>query len=314
MLCIARFWGGPLVRIRKILCPVDFFRASEAALVYAGSLAKNYEARIHILHVIPPASSFLSFAQDTGKLVKSAHDESRLRLTRIAKTVKASGVHPSVEVRFGEIDREIVNTIGEYKANLVVAGTHGRRGFQHWLIGSVCERLLRTAPIPILTIGHVRTFAGLPNIKRVLIGIDFSAGSTEAAAWGFSIAQKYQADVTLIHVADFVMGDIPDRYRNSLLEGIRLEMEKLIPAEASTRCAITTRVEFGIPFQLILKLAERGKDNLIVLGTHGKSMLDRTLLGSSTERVIRGASCPVLAVPPGQDENVIKPGGFRTPG
>jgi nucleotide-binding universal stress UspA family protein len=145
-----------LVRIRKIICPVDFFPPSEAALSYATSLAKEYDARLHILHVIPPVSSILDFTQDTGKLVKAAHNESQLRLAKMAKTVKGSGVNASVEIRFGEIDREILNAIDEYKANLIVAGTHGRRGFQHWLIGSVCERLLRKVPIPILTIGHTK--------------------------------------------------------------------------------------------------------------------------------------------------------------
>ena len=287
-----------MIRIRKILCPVDFFPASQAALSYAASLAKTYEARLHILHIIPPASSFVSFAHDTGKLVKSTHEESQQRLAKLANTVKASGVNASVEVRFGEIDREVLNAIDEYKANLVVAGTHGRRGFQRWFLGSVCERLLRSVSIPILTITHVKKIASPPNIKRILIGIDFSEGSTEAALYGFSIARQYEAEVTLLHVTDFIMGDIPNQYRHSLLEGIRLEMEKLIPKEGATACDAATRVEFGIPFQLILKLAQRGKADLIILGTHGKSMLDRTLLGSTTERVIRGAPCPVLAIPP----------------
>jgi len=95
---------------------------------------------LHIVHVIPPVSSFLSSAHETGKLVKAAHEESEVRLAKLAENV-ASGVQTTVEVRFGEIDREILKAVGESKADLVVAGTHGRRGFEHWLIGSVCERL-----------------------------------------------------------------------------------------------------------------------------------------------------------------------------
>jgi nucleotide-binding universal stress UspA family protein len=134
-----------------------------------------------------------------------------------------------------------------------------------------------------------------------LVAIDFSEESTEAASWGFSIAQQCQADVTLLHVADFIMGDIPNRYKHALLEGIRLELEQLIPAEIPSDC--TTRVESGMPYQVILKFAVRGKADVIVLGTHGKSMLDRTLLGTAAERVIRGASCPVLSVPPKPQKN-----------
>ena len=138
----------------------------------------------------------------------------------------------------------------------------------------------------------------MPNIKRVLIGIDFSAGSHEAVSYGFSIAQECQANVTLIHVADLAIGNFADRYKQPLLDGIRLEMEKLIPAEAPNWCDIATQVEFGLPYRSILKFADREKADVIVLGTHGKSLLDRTLLGSNAERIIRGAACPVLAIPP----------------
>jgi nucleotide-binding universal stress UspA family protein len=138
-----------------------------------------------------------------------------------------------------------------------------------------------------------------------LIGIDFSAGSQEVASYGFSIAQECQANVTLIHVADLAIGDVSDRYKQSLLDGIRLQMQTLIPTEAPNWCDITTHVEFGLPYRSILKLANREKPDVIVLGTHGKNLLDRTLLGSNAERIIRGASCPVLAVPP----NPQKQGG-----
>src|SRR5262245_34155277 len=138
-----------MIRIRRILCPVDFFPASEAALSYAALTAKKYAAKVHILHVVPPASSVLSFAEDTGQLVKSAHEESERRLARMAKSLKAGRVNTSTEVRFGEIDGEILQAIEETKADLIVAGTHGRHGFDHWLIGSVCERLLRRVRVPL---------------------------------------------------------------------------------------------------------------------------------------------------------------------
>jgi nucleotide-binding universal stress UspA family protein len=291
-----------LIRLRHVLCPVDFFPASETALSYAASFSERHKARLHILHVIPPLSSFLDFGQDTGQLVKAAHEEAQLRLATMAKAIKASGVRVATEVRLGEIDREVLNAIDEHKANLIVLGTHGRRGLQHWLIGSVCERLLRTVPIPIFTTGAVKGSAGLSGIRRILIGIDFSAGCAEAVSYGFSIAEECEADVTLLHVTDFAPGDIPGRYRQSLVEGIRADMNKLVPPEDLKWCNITTRVEMGIPYKPILKMAEKMNADLIVLGTHGRSLLHRTLLGSNAERVIRGASCPVMAIPPNPKE------------
>jgi nucleotide-binding universal stress UspA family protein len=287
-----------MVQIQKILCPIDFFPTSEAALSYAAAVAKNYAAKLRILHVIPPVRTVFDLGGHTGSVVKAAHEDAQRRLGEMAKRVKTSGVSVSVEVRFGEIDHEILEAADELKANLVVAGTHGRRGFEQWLLGSVCERLLRRVRVPILTIGRVKRLARVPNIKRVMIGIDFSGGSNEVVSYGFSIAQEFQANVTLIHAADLSLTDVADRYKLSLLDGIRLELQKLIPPEAPNWCDIATQVEFGVPYRSILKFADRENSDVIVLGTHGKSMLERTLLGSNAERVIRGAPCPVLAVPP----------------
>ncbi len=283
-----------MVRIRKILCPVDFFPQSELALSYAASFAKAHRAGLHAIHVVPPVASLVKSPKDRAQTVKSEHEEAQERLAKIANEMKASGVRVTVEVRFGEIDREILNAIGETRANLIVAGTHGRRGFEHWLMGSVCERLLRRVPVPMLTTGRIDSPAAAQDIREILVGIDFSEGSAEAAAWAFSIAHKFKAGVTLVHVTDYVTSDVPERYRHSLLKGIRFELENLVPARASH---VATRVEFGIPYQVLLALAEREKAGMIVIGTHGKSMVDRTLLGTTAERVVRGAPCPVLVVP-----------------
>jgi nucleotide-binding universal stress UspA family protein len=286
-------------RIQTVVCPVDFFPASEAALSYAISIARNYDAGLHLLHVIPPVSSVFGSEKHTGELVKKTDEDSQVRLGAMAQTAKASGVEASFEVRFGEIDQEILNGIAEQDADLIVVGTHGRRGFQHWLMGSVCERLLRRVSTPILTVSHPKKTDG-GRIERILVATDLSDSSSEVAAWASSIAQKFESDITLLHVTDFVMGGVPHLYRDSLLQGINAEMKQLLPPDVAEKLKIKveTRVEFGIPFRVVLTLAEQEKFDLIVLGTHGKSALERTLLGSTAERVLRGASCPILAIPP----------------
>jgi nucleotide-binding universal stress UspA family protein len=285
-------------RIQKLVCAVDFFPASEAALLYATSLARNYDAELHVLHVIPPVSSVFASDKHTGELVKKADEDSQFRLEAVAKTAEASGVRTTFEIRFGEVDQEIINGIDEQGADLIVAGTHGRRGFQHWLMGSVCERLLRKVSIPILTVANAKK-TGVGKIERILVATDLSDSSSEAATWASSIAEKYGSDITLLHVTDFVMGGVPHLYRDSLLQGINAEMKQLLPAATQNlNIDIETRVEFGIPFRVVLAIAEQEKIDLIVLGTHGKSALERTLLGSTAERIVRGASCPILAIPP----------------
>jgi nucleotide-binding universal stress UspA family protein len=281
-----------------VVCPVDFFPASEAALSYAISLARNYDAGLHILHVIPPVSSVFGSEKHTAELVKKTHEDSQIRLAAMAQSVKGSGVEASFEVRFGEIDQEIVNGIDEQGADLIVAGTHGRRGVQHWLMGSVCERLLRRVSVPILTVANAKK-TDVGKIKRILVATDLSDTSSEVAAWASSIAEKYGSNITVLHVTDFVMGGVPHLYRDAVLQGINAEMKQLLPVPTQNlNIDIETRVEFGIPFRVVLAVAEQEKIDLIVLGTHGKSALERTLLGSTAERIVRGASCPILAIPP----------------
>jgi nucleotide-binding universal stress UspA family protein len=149
-----------------------------------------------------------------------------------------------------------------------------------------------------LTVGNARAEADIDKVKHVLVATDLSDGNSEVGAWSVSLADKYDADITLLHVTDFIRGGVPPLYHDSLIQGIEVEMRKLLPSDASEKCNIATRVEFGVPFRVILTIAEQENFDLIVLGTHGKGALERTLLGSTAERVLRGASTPTLAIPP----------------
>jgi hypothetical protein len=112
----------------------------------------------------------VSFVKDTAGIVKSAHEGALTKLAEIKKAAAGSGVRVSTEVRFGEIDREIVDAVRESGSDLIVIGTHGRRGLQHWLIGSVCERLLRTSPVPVLAVRESRKTPAASGSGPVLFG------------------------------------------------------------------------------------------------------------------------------------------------
>src|SRR6059036_4105027 len=82
------------------------------------------------------------------------------------------------------------------------------------------------------------------------------------------------------------------------MEGVRKQLADLVPAEAKDWCDIKTRVETGAPYRIILRILEDEKIDLLVMNIHGKGMLDRALLGSTAERVVRAAPCPVMLIPP----------------
>ena len=303
-----------MITVKKILCPVDFFPASDAAVSYAAELAGNYDASVQLLHVITPvAVGAYEYAIDTTEIMKSWEERATEEMTKIAARVKEAGVEAEFEVRVGDVYEEIKEAIEKLKPDIIVMGTHGRRGVQRWFLGSTTERLLRHSPVPLITISSTGEKPASPGFKRILVTTDFSDGTADALAYAFSVAQENESQISLLHVVHDVAADVSGKYRQSLMEGVQKQLEDLVPAEAANWCDIKTRVETGVPYRIILRILEDEKIDLLVMNIHGKGMLDRALLGSTAERVVRVASCPVMAIPPMKKKakRRARPGGTR---
>ena len=303
-----------MISIKTILCPVDFFPASDAAVNYAAGLAANYEAGIHLLHVITPLPAMpYEYAIDASPIVKSMEDEAKAELENLADKVKAAGISVDYEVRAGDVYEEIKRSIDIVKPQLVVMGTHGRRGVERWFMGSTTEKLLRHSPVPLITITGTGEKAGIPRFRRILVTTDFSEGTADALAYAFSVAQENESQITLLHVVHDVAADVSGKYRDTLIQGVRKQLDDLVPAEATPWCDVNTEVETGVPYRIILRAIEDQKIDLLVMNIHGKGMLDRALLGSTAERVVRVAPCPVMLIPPLKRrlKRKARPGGMR---
>jgi nucleotide-binding universal stress UspA family protein len=291
-----------MVRFRKILCPVDFFKPSKQAFDYAVKFAANYEAAVHAVHVVAPVIPAAYGAPfSVQDLTADLEKESKRLLQKLQADAAKSGVRVTTEVRLGDIDIEIRRTLEAQNVDLVVMGTHGRRGFERLVMGSVTERMLRHCPVPLITVGPGRKGTSTPpNIRRILVTTDFSAGTRDAVAYALSIAQECQAKVTLLHVVHDIAADITAKYREQLWRGIETELKKLIPEEALDWCDVETQIESGLPYVFIPQFLKSEKFDLLVMNIHGKNMLDRALLGSTAERTVRAATeiCPVMLIPP----------------
>ena len=304
-----------MITINKILCPVDFFPASDAAVKYAASLASNYEAKIHLLHVIAPVlPSNYEYAISTVEIMTELEKAAQAEMSTLAARTKEAGVPCDVEIRIGDVYDEIKKAIEVEKPELVVMGTHGRRGVERWFMGSTTEKLLRHSPVPLLTISASgEKLVDASRFRRILVTTDFSAGTPDALAHAFSVAQENDAQITLLHVVQDVAADISGKYRESLIRGVERQLQDLIPAEAKNWCEVNARVETGMPYRIILRMLEDEKIDLLVMNIHGKGMLDRALVGSTAERVVRAASCPVMLIPPMKRKlkRRARPGGMR---
>lgn len=142
--------------ITHILVPTDFGPASDAALAYAKDLAEKYSARLSLLHVLtsPEATGYW-----TSEVYVPASLEARERLTRQARERAENALTAEersrcgvvIQVRVGSVADDILDFAREHDVNLIVMGTHGRRGLSHLLLGSVAEHVLRRAPCPVVT-------------------------------------------------------------------------------------------------------------------------------------------------------------------
>lgn len=291
-----------MVQFKTILCPLDFFKASSRAFDYALKIAANYGARVHALHVVAtmmPAAYGAPFSVEdlTSKLEK----ESTRMLQKLKERAAKAQVDVTTEVRLGDIDLGILHSIKNQKADLVVMGTHGRRGFERLVLGSVTERMIRHCPVPLLTIGVTgKTATAPPRIRRILVTTDFSVGTPEAVDHALSIGQRNRAKVTLLHVLHDVAADAAGKYRDALVRGIEEQLQKLIPEKAFDSGEIEARIEDGVPSKVIPDFAKSGAFDLLVMNIHGKALLDRALVGSTAERTLRELAgvCPVLLIPP----------------
>jgi nucleotide-binding universal stress UspA family protein len=289
-----------MITIKKILCPVDFFPASDAAARYAAALASNYDAKLHLLHVIAPfVPSSFEIAIPTVDLAKSVEENSRRELNTLESALRETDIEVQSELQCGDVYDEIKRAIKVEEPDLIVMGTHGRRGVERWFMGSTTEKLLRHSPVPLVTISAARekAFNGT-RFRRILVTTDFSDGTADALNYAFSVAQENESKVTLLHVLHDVAGEPFGGYRESLVNGVRKQLDDLVPPEAGNWCDIVTRVETGVPYRIIQRTLEDEKIDLLVMNIHGKGMLDRALLGSTAERVVRAALCPVMMIPP----------------
>jgi nucleotide-binding universal stress UspA family protein len=287
-----------MITIKRILCPVDFFPASDRAVKYAAGLAANYGARVHLLHALAPiVSTPYEYPIATAEIMRAAEKASADELKKLAAKVEAKGVKVETQIRPGAVPDVIKKSISVLKPDLIAMGTHSRGTFERLFMGSVSEWLIRHSPVPVLTMSAKERLT-TPAFRKIFVTTDFSDGTADALDYAFSIAQENDSQVTFLHVVSNLVVDIPTRYRDSLLSGVQKQLEDLVPAEVRNWCNVTTRVEFGNPYRLILRVLDKEKPDLLVMNIHGKSMMDRAMIGSTAERVVRAAKCPVLLIPP----------------
>ena len=224
------------IKLSNILALTDFSKDSERALDYALALARSYEARIYLTHVITPdpfAYAEPGYAQINYEKVKQAAEQS---IADILISGKLRGVAHEVLLEEGNLWPMVRQLIEKHEIDLVVAGTHGRGQVKKVLLGSVTEEIIRKANCPVKTIGR-GVVANAPQevgFRSILFALNFGKAAERALGYALSLAQEHAGKLTFLHV-------IEDSAAHTE-EGLRHQQEDYIaslpemPPETSENC------------------------------------------------------------------------------
>lgn len=282
-----------------ILVPIDGTETADRALEAVLPLARRFDATIHLLHVY-----------DLSQVTPGLRDEAREALRDHASGLLADpgeAVEAAGLTAISEVDESVgpVHTaISEYASNagvdLIAMGTAADTGLATFAVGSTTRRTLRQAEQPILTVGPSARLSD--DLDDVLLATDGSVGAATAADHALDLCETFDATLHIVNVVD-VTGPWSTLEASDLLvafeaAGREAVNEVIDRAERRDIDSVQSSVLNGRPSRVITEYARDRAVDLVTMGTHGRSGLDRVLLGSVSEGVIARADVPVLAVKP----------------
>jgi nucleotide-binding universal stress UspA family protein len=294
-----------MATFRHVLCPIDFSDSSHRALDVASSIARWYDARLHVLSVfvttgvmdLPPR-----------RLDDATRDRILSDIRRFAAHLPADVAMDPQTVEAAQVDREIVGAARQIRADLLVMGTHGRSGFRRFVLGSITERVLRDPPCATLVVPpHAADTppAAPVRFRQIVCAVDFSAGSRAALKYALALAQESDAHLLVLNVIEVPpelvshpedLADVDAIRAAAEAERLR-RLRELIPDRARLFCTAETAVAEGSADHAILLACTARNADLLVMGINHHGAFDRLVFGSVAARVTRAASCPVLVVP-----------------
>ena len=289
-------------RVRRILVPVDFSGESASALRAAVRLAPRTGARIDLLHVLQVPHGPLQAFRTLREMRLEGWGVEEDTLAAWAKRVEKAGVKISIWVAMGKPGEEIVLAADQLDVDLVVMGNRGLSGLRGVLLGSTAAETVRSAAVPVLTIGAGAAF----DPRRVLVADDLGAGGLAAIGAARSMFDPGTARVLLLHVIDpgaLVYTGVSEwgwAPTPNVPPGdpcrVRADLEKRATGLRKIGFRVECLVAEGSPAATIAEIAEKWKARTLVLATHQRTALARLAVGSTAETLVRRAICPVLTV------------------
>ena len=302
------------INLRRVLVPVDFSRASVAAIDYAIKLAGRFGAEVNVVHVMEPVSPLVGI-RGMPLYIPEAETEDRIRrhLRGVARShgipLRPEHIHAIKGQPFAEICR-LARKIG---IDLIVIPTHGHTGLTRLALGSTAERVVRYAHCPVLVLRQTKAKAGrngklvFPRLpfRKIVVPVDFSDCSLKGLSYAKELAKAFDARLVILHSVHLQYYVTSDEYARYDFPMVMEQTERF--AERQLRdlmektdwegIKVESALEIGHAGEQVCDRAKDRKADLIVTSTHGRTGLKHVFIGSTAEYVVRHAPCPVLVVP-----------------
>lgn len=296
-------------RIRRILCPVDFSDYSMHAVAHAAALARSYDATLLVLHVwplTPPPPPYEGLASTAMLMLPDQRKASLGRLNALVASLDRPSSTVEAILEEGTPATVILDVARAREADLLVVGTHGRGGFDRFVLGSVTEKLLHKSPCPVLTVPKdvAGEQLGRVSYARVLCALDDVSAPSASLDMARSLARESKAELILLHVVEPVPEPVlaevgladAGRETDATSKQWLQALDKLAATYGTESPPTRTRVVVGKAGVEIVRVAREEHADLIVMGVRGRGAVDLFLFGSTSNRVVRHAPCPVLTV------------------
>lgn len=282
------------IELRRILYATDFSRASERALPILSTVARHYKSQVYLAHIWSPEPH--PIPDSNFNLLDKGEEKARLNMADLLHAPELQDLSLAVELEGGSPVERIANYVKKHSIDLVVLGTHGRRGFIHTLLGSVAEELLRNLRCTVLTVGPNLNsrFIMAKAINTILFPTNLSPESKAAFPYLASLAAEFSSEIVILHVVPAESGNNPNTQR--VAERMREQMQETFGPQLSSKCKPHFVVEFGNVAKRILSAADYYKSDLIGMGVREGNELVAHLRSTAAYRVVIDAECPVLTV------------------
>lgn len=279
--------------VKNILCPVDFSQDSENSIKRAAFLAQLFNAELSLIHVITlvpnPYTMLYGIdfqVTDTDQIIESA----RKTLNELRQNHVPDAVTTKTQVMVGTLADELAKAVQQFESGLIVMSTSGSHGAEEFFIGSNAAKVVRTSPVPVLTINrpdHELSF------RKILVSVGYGMGIISIKRFLYSHCLQFGSIIELVMISNEDPGT--EKY-NVIDRFLKLEVASLTKAGFIN---VTGKIIKGeIVSQAIIDHAVNNDFNMIAMNTHARAGISRFILGSITEEVINHSSIPVLSCKP----------------